>query len=81
MVQLGDNTTDEFIPELTVGKWDEVSMKIKARENNLAKEKRKNKSLGSTGSEVLIEDEKIRYKEDGLDYVFYDIEPNDDYPE
>jgi len=84
-VEIGDKTKDAFVPEMTIGKWNEVSMKIKANQNNLAKEKRKklidSRMLGAVAPELVLNEEKIEYTEDGLDYVFYDIEPNDEHPE
>ena len=78
-VEIGDKTKDEFVPEMTIGKWGEISMKIKVTQNNIARSKRE--LLGAIDdTSLILDEEKITYTETGIDYVFYDIEPNEKHP-
>lgn len=63
--EVGDKTKDEFEPSLTLRKWDdEVSFKVKANLQGIAKKDRK----------LILEDNKIKLKTQKKEYHFYRIE-------
>jgi hypothetical protein len=79
-VEVGDKTKQVFEPRMKISRWeDEVSLIIGIPDKTkLVAEPR----LGSdNSSELVLNEEKIEYKEADIEYHYYDIEPNEDYPE
>ena len=67
---VGDETLDEFKPEVTLEKWDEVSMTIK-----YVPESEK------TAQDLSFENEKIVFNDDKKEVHFYEHAASEDYPE
>ena len=70
--EVGDKSKEEFEPSLTLRKWDdEVSFKIKANLQGVAKKDRT----------LHLEDKKIKLKTPKKEYHFYSVPATEDMPE
>ncbi len=61
-VEIGDRDATEFIPNLKISRWDEVSFKIKPKLDGIAT---KDKTFS-------FENDKVKYKTPKIDYNFYE---------
>ena len=72
-VEIGDSKQTDFYPQVKVMRWDnEVNFSVRLIEDNDEKKEKET---------IVEEGEKIKYKKSKREAHFYNIEPNEQYPE
>jgi hypothetical protein len=78
-VEVGDKAKQNFEPKMKISRWeDEVSLTVGIPDKSKLMDISR---FGAGIAELVLNEEKIEYREADIEYHYYDIEPSEKYPE